>query len=140
MENVTMKRMPAVALSIFLAPPIALALTIAAFSAAPEREPSCVSQPGRLETAREIKTEADAFIIKGRNLRQRLCAQIAEAEKLKGEALKLQAVASRLSIKKRRSRLGGEQTAAENKPVVESKRQVRVRSPSITQPLLPKLR
>lgn len=119
-----MKRMPAVALSIFLAPPIALALTIAAFCAAPEREPSCVSQPGRLETAREIKTEADAFIIKGRNLRQRLCAQIAEAEKLKGEALKLQAVASRLSNRKNlltQSTSAENKTAAENKPVVESK-------------------
>lgn len=99
-----MKRMPAVALSIFLAPPLALALTVAAISAVPDTEPGkdlgadcCVSQPGRLETAREIKDLADAFVIKGRNLSQRVQAQIAEAEKLKSEALKLQAMANRLS-------------------------------------------
>lgn len=112
-----MKRM-AVALSIFLAPPIALAVTAAAYSAAPDREPCSVSQPGRLETAREIKSEADAFILKGRDLSQRLCAQIVEAEKLKSEALKLQAAANRLSDQKN---LLAQSTSVENKAAVENK-------------------
>ncbi|MCC7529198.1 MAG: hypothetical protein IT342_11815 [Candidatus Melainabacteria bacterium] len=114
----------AVALSIFLAPSIALAVTVAAFGADPELEPCSVLQPGRLETAREIKTEADAFIIKGRDLSQRLCAQIVEAEKLRSEALKLQAAANRLSEEKNllaQSTSVENKTAGENKTAVESK-------------------
>ncbi len=116
-----MKRMPAVALSIFLAPPLALTLTVAAFSAAPDTKPGtvpgaapcCVSQPGRLETAREIKDLADAFVIKGRNLSHRVQAQIVEAEKLRIEALKLQAMANRLSDQEI---LLAQASTTENKP------------------------
>jgi hypothetical protein len=62
-------------------------------NAVTESDASCCYQPGRLETAQEIKTEADEFVLKGRDLSVRLNAQIAEAEKLTNEAKKLLAQA-----------------------------------------------
>jgi len=84
-----MRRTPAVSLSILLASSMAFATTLAVF-AAPIADEECCSQPGRLETAREIKTDADAFIVRGRDLRQKLNERIEEAEKLKNEAQELQ--------------------------------------------------
>ncbi len=91
-----MKRTPAVALSLFLAPFLSL-MTAAAYSASSERCEGCIAQPGRLETAREIKTEADVFVIQGRILSHKLNDQILEAARLKSEAVRLQAEANRLS-------------------------------------------
>ncbi len=111
-----MKRTPAVALSLLLAPFAAFALGAQSLGATNEMEPCCKSQPGRIETAREIKTEAENYISKGRELSQRVQAQIQEAEKLKHEALKLQAVAHRLS---ERESLIAQSTATESKTPAE---------------------
>ena len=134
-----MKRMPAVALSIFLAPPLVMALSSAAISATTSETKSAVHsccetgstgtavmddetcrklQPGRIESAVEIKTEADAFILKGRELSARMNAQIAQAEQLKREALKLQAEAERL--KSKQLILIAQQSTSDSKPA-ESK-------------------
>lgn len=145
-----MKRMPAVALSMLLAPPLAMALSLAAMSSSNETHAhatcrnqstnapsqSCCSkasvvgaalddetyrrlQPGRLETAREIKDAADAFILKGRELSTRMNAQIAEAEKLQREAHKLQREAAKL--KAEQLILIAQQPAGDNKPSTETK-------------------
>lgn len=143
-----MKRMPAVALSMLIAPPLAMALSLAAMSTSNENNAicriqssnatsqSCCSkasdvgaalddetyrklQPGRLETAREIKDAADAFILKGRELSTRMNAQIAEAEKLQKEAHKLQSEAAKL--KTEHLVLIAQQPTGNNKPSSETK-------------------
>lgn len=113
-----MKRMPLADLSIFLAPPLAVAFSFlisgATVIAAENHKPCCKTssvsdvfiddetcrklQPGRLETARQIKDQADAFILKGRQLSLKLNAHIVQAEKLKGEALLLQKEAGLILI------------------------------------------
>lgn len=143
-----MKRMPAVALSMIIAPPLAMALSLAAMSSSNEIHATCRTQsanatsqsccskasavgaaldddtyrklqPGRLETAREIKDAADAFILKGRELSTRMNAQIAEAEKLQKEAHKLQSEAAKL--KAEHLVLIAQQSASDNKPSAEIK-------------------
>jgi len=115
-----MKRLPVVSLSIFLAPVLAIGGSLASFAAPRQatheisKEKCCQSvshgkmmddetcrrlQPGRLETAREIKDDADAFILRGRELSSKMHARIAEAEKLKSEALRLQIEAANLKGK-----------------------------------------
>lgn len=115
-----MLRTPAVALSILLAPTMALTMTMSAFCA-PSSNDQCCAQPGRLETAREIKTEADHFVLKGRELSQRLNAQISEAQKLKTEAIRLQAQAHLLFdgqtlVAQASSSASADTKAAETKP------------------------
>lgn len=143
-----MKRMPAVALSMLLAPPLAMGLSLAAMSSSHEMHPTCRTQstnatshsccskasavgaalddetyrklqPGRLETAREIKDAADAFVLKGRQLSTRMNAQIAEAERLQKEAHKLQGEAAKL--KAEQLILIAQQPAADNKPSTQTK-------------------
>lgn len=134
-----MKRMPLAALSIFLAPPLAMAFSFTAFSApgvAVENHDQaghrcCTTtatgtqvviddetcrklQPGRLETAREIKDQADAFISKGRELSLKMNAQIAEAVKLKNEAVQLRQEAE--NLKERGLILIAQQPATVSKP------------------------
>lgn len=115
-----MLRTPAVALSILLAPTIALTVTSSAFCA-PASEEQCCAQPGRLETAREIKTQADQFVLKGRNLSQRLNAQVEEANRLKAEAIKLQADARLLFEGQTLVAQAGETKPAHNQPSTENK-------------------
>lgn len=75
-----MKILRAVSLSILLT---ATASTSFAVSAPCHEEviPTSRIQPGRLETAAEIKSEADAFVIKAKILHQKLNVQIAQTEK-----------------------------------------------------------
>lgn len=87
-----MKKMPAVALSILLSPLLSLT-SVAVSAATSECANVCALQPGRLETAREIKTEADAFVVRGRALSHELNQRIKDAERLTIEAKKLQSQA-----------------------------------------------
>lgn len=99
-----MKRTQSLALSLALAIPL-VTTTVVSSSAASENCTSCSSeseianlQPGRLETAREIKQAADQFVLRGRDLSKKLNERIGEAELLSLEARRLQNLAQQLSL------------------------------------------
>ncbi|MBC7997589.1 MAG: hypothetical protein IAF58_06590 [Leptolyngbya sp.] len=74
-----MKILRAVSLSILLTTTASTSFAISA-PCHEEVTPTSLVQPGRLETAAQIKSEADAFVIKAKVLHEKLSAQIAQTE------------------------------------------------------------
>lgn len=74
-----MKILRAISLSIILTASASTSFAISA-PCCEDVTPTSRIQPGRLETAAEIKSEADAFVVKAKALHQKLNLQIAQTE------------------------------------------------------------